>query len=54
MSVEFASHAQAVDLAQIFYPDAVDEIRRRGLRRVPFEVLRINPPRDLAFKMLPR
>jgi SAM-dependent methyltransferase len=54
MSLEFASHAQAVELAQIFYPDAVDEIRRRGRRRVPFEVLRINPPRDLAFKMLPR
>ena len=54
MSLEFASNAQAVELAQIFYPDAADEIRRRGGRRVPFEVLSINPPRDLAFKMLPR
>ena len=54
MALEFASHAQAVELAQIFYPDAADEIRRRGRRRVPFEVLSINPPRDLAFKMLPR
>ena len=54
MSLEFASNAQAVELAQIFYPDAVDEIRQRGRRRVPFEILSINPPRDLAFKMLPR
>jgi SAM-dependent methyltransferase len=54
MALEFASHAQAVELAQIFYPDAVDEIRRRGGRRIPFEVLSMNPPRDLAFKMLPR
>jgi SAM-dependent methyltransferase len=54
MTLEFASHAEAVELAQIFYPDAVDEIRRRGGRRVPFEVLSMNPPRDLAFKMLPR
>jgi SAM-dependent methyltransferase len=54
MALEFASHAQAVELAQIFYPDAAEEIRRRGERRVPAEILSMNPPRDLAFKMLPR
>jgi SAM-dependent methyltransferase len=54
MSVEFASYCEAVELAEIFYPQAADEVRRRGSRRVPFEVLGINPPRDLAFKVLKR
>jgi hypothetical protein len=44
---------EAVELAGIFYPQAADEIRRRGSRMVPFEVIGINPPRDLAFKVLP-
>jgi hypothetical protein len=52
MSVEFGSHHEAVELAEIFYPNAADEVRRLGRRRVPFEVLGINPPRDLAFKVL--
>jgi SAM-dependent methyltransferase len=54
MSVQFASHKEAVELAEIFYPNAVEEVRRRGRRQVPFEVLGINPPRDLSFKMLAR
>ena len=54
MSVEFKSHQEAVELAEIFYPRAAGEIRRRGWRRVPFEVLGVNPPRDLAYKMLAR
>ena len=54
MSVEFASHKEAVELAEIFYPKAAEEVRRRGRRQVPFEVLGINPPRDLAFKVLAR
>jgi SAM-dependent methyltransferase len=53
MALDCTSHAQAVELAQVFYPDAVNEIRQRGGRRIPFEVLGVNPPRDLAFKMLP-
>src|SRR5579863_895099 len=52
MSVEFGSYREAVELAGIFYPRAVEEVRRRGRRTVPFEVLGINPPRDLAFKVL--
>jgi SAM-dependent methyltransferase len=52
MFVEFASHREAVELAEIFYPKAAGEVRRRGWRRVSFEVLGINPPRDLAFKVL--
>jgi SAM-dependent methyltransferase len=52
MSAEFASLREAVELAGIFYPHAVTEIRRRGSRRVPYEVLGNNPPRDLAFKVM--
>ena len=54
MAVEFASYLEAVELAEIFYPQAVTEIRCRGSRRVPYEVLGINPPRDLAFKVITR
>jgi SAM-dependent methyltransferase len=54
MSVEFASHREAVELAEVFYPHAVAEVRRRASRRVPYEVLGINPPRDLAFKVIRR
>ena len=53
MYVEFGSHHEAAELAEIFYPRAAGEVRRRGSRKVPFEVLGINPPRDLAFKVLP-
>jgi SAM-dependent methyltransferase len=52
MSVDFGSYHEAVELAGIFYPKAAEAVRRRGERRVPFEVLGINPPRDLAFKVL--
>jgi SAM-dependent methyltransferase len=53
MSVQFRSHYEAVELAEIFYPQAAGEVRRRGSPQVPFDVLGINPPRDLAFKVLP-
>ena len=52
MSVEFSSQREAAELAEIFYPQAADEIRRHGWRRIPFEVLGVNPPRDLAYKVL--
>ena len=52
MAVEFDSYHEAVELAEIFYPQAADDVRRRGLRKVPFELLRMNPPRDVAFKVL--
>jgi SAM-dependent methyltransferase len=52
MSLEFGSYPEAVELAEIFYPDASDEVRRRGSPTVPFEILGVNPPRDLAFKVL--
>jgi SAM-dependent methyltransferase len=52
MSVAFASLREAIELAEIFYPDAVGEVRRRGSPLVPYEVLGYNPPRDLAFKVI--
>jgi SAM-dependent methyltransferase len=53
MAMEFASFTEAIELARIFYPHAVDEIRRRGDRHVPYEILGVNPPRDLAYKTIP-
>ena len=50
MRMEFASLQEAVELAEIFHPHAVQEIRRRGDPRVPYEVLGVNPPRDVAYK----
>jgi SAM-dependent methyltransferase len=54
MSAEFASLQEAIELAGIFSPGVAAEIPRRGRRRVPYQVLGINPPRDLAFKVVPR
>ena len=53
MFVEFASHDEAVELTEIFHPAAVEEVRRRGLRAVPYEALEMNPPRDLAYRAMP-
>jgi SAM-dependent methyltransferase len=52
MFVEFASYEEAVELTEIFYPSAVAEVRHLGQRRVPYELLGINPPRDIAFKVM--
>jgi SAM-dependent methyltransferase len=54
MFVEFASHEEAAELTEIFYPAGIGEVRRRGWQRVPYKVLGINPPRDLAFKVIAR
>jgi SAM-dependent methyltransferase len=53
MSLEFDSYHEAVELAEIFYPKAAGEVRRRGSQRVGFELLGSNPPRDLAYRVLP-
>lgn len=53
MAMEFRSLAEALELTAVFHPDAVDEVRRRGSRRVPYEVVGVNPPRDLAWRRLP-
>lgn len=52
MAMEFASLEEAIELASIFYPDSVDEVRRRANSRVPYKVLGVNPPRDLAYKAM--
>ncbi len=53
MWMQFPNLAEAVELVEIFYPQAVAEVRRRGRPMVPYEVLGINPPRDLAVKVMP-
>jgi hypothetical protein len=52
MFVEFSSHEEAAELIEIFYPGASAEVARRASRRVPYDVLGINPPRDLAYKVI--
>ena len=52
MFVEFGSVQEAAELSEIFYPKAAAAVRRSGLRRVPYDTLGINPPRDLSFKVM--
>jgi SAM-dependent methyltransferase len=52
MFVEFASDEEAAELTEVFYPGAVAEVGRLSERQVPYELLGINPPRDLAFKVM--
>ena len=52
MAMEFVSLDEAIELAEIFYPEAVPEIKARGERRVPYEMLGVNPPRDLAYRVI--
>jgi SAM-dependent methyltransferase len=52
MFIEFASSEEAAELTEIFYPSAAVEVRRDGRRRVPFGTIGVNPPRDVAFKVL--
>ena len=54
MFVEFASHREAVELTEIFYPSGSDEVLRNGWTRVPYDALGVNPPRDLAYKRIAR
>jgi SAM-dependent methyltransferase len=54
MFAEFASREEAIELTEIFYPRAAATVRRRGLRRVTYDLLGVNPPRDLAFKAVVR
>lgn len=50
MAMTFTSPREAADLTAIFYPRAAAEVRRRGCATVPYDLLGVNPPRDLAFK----
>jgi SAM-dependent methyltransferase len=53
MTMTFASPREALEMAQTFYPHAATEIQARGRRQVPYDILGVNPPRDLAYKILP-
>ncbi|HXJ65736.1 MAG TPA: class I SAM-dependent methyltransferase [Actinomycetota bacterium] len=50
MAVEFRDAAEALELARVFAPGAVGWIERTGSRRVPYEVLGTNPPRELCWR----
>jgi SAM-dependent methyltransferase len=50
MDIDFGTLDQAVELAGMFYPWAVEEIERRGAASVPYDVIGMNAPRDLAWK----
>lgn len=52
MMMDFASPAEAVAMAEIFYPAAVAAIQARGERQVSYDILGVNPPRDLAYRIL--
>jgi SAM-dependent methyltransferase len=53
MAIDFPSHEEAVELAAIFFPSAVDAITNRRSPRVPYDVIGVNPPRDVAWKRVP-
>jgi SAM-dependent methyltransferase len=50
MSVGFPDVEEALELAGVFFPEAVGWIRRTGSAEVPFDVLGVNPPRDLCWR----
>ena len=52
MTHEFASVDDALELARVFYPDRFDDVARLGSRHVPYDVLGVNAPRDLAWKVV--
>jgi SAM-dependent methyltransferase len=54
MFVDFASREDAGELIGVFYPHAIGELSRGRWRRIPYDVLGTNPPRDLAFKVVAR
>ncbi len=54
MCMEFRDAEEAIEMAEIFYPHAAEVVRRRGEARVAYEVIGVNPPNDLAFKVMSR
>jgi SAM-dependent methyltransferase len=53
MLVEYASLDEALEMARIFYPDALAAVARRGSRFVDYATLGLNAPRDLCWKRCP-
>lgn len=41
-----------MELAAIFYPDKVLDVARLASRFVPYEILGVNAPRDIAWKVI--
>jgi SAM-dependent methyltransferase len=62
ISAEFSSGRDAAELIEVFYPDATAELRAQcdswrsdeRPRRVSYEQLGVNAPRDVAFKVVDR
>jgi SAM-dependent methyltransferase len=50
MCIDFGSPGDAVELARITYPWAADAIAERGSALVPYELIGMNPPRDIAWR----
>ena len=51
MWMEFRDAEEAIEMTKIFYPHAAEALRARSEARVTYDVLGVNPPRDLAFKV---
>lgn len=54
MGVEFTSPQEAVELAEIFYPDAAAKVAERGIRILPCDLLGISGPKSLAWRTVTR
>ena len=52
MFLEFASSEEAVELIEIFHPQAAAAVRDGGSRRIPYSAIGVNPPRDLVYKVI--
>jgi SAM-dependent methyltransferase len=52
MAVEFSSPEEAAELTEIFYPRGAEGVRGGCRSRVPYSVLGVNPPCDLAYKVI--
>ncbi len=52
MAVEFSSPEEAAELTEIFYPRGAEAVRGGCRSRVPYAVLGVNPPCDLAYKVI--
>ena len=52
MFLEFASPEEALELTEIFHPHAASAVRESRSRRVPYSAIGVNPPRDVAYKVI--
>ena len=54
MWMEFRNAEEAIEITRIFYPHAAETVRAQNKARVSYDLLGVNPPRDLAFKVKQR